>query len=288
MKPILFCLLSIPLALSACSVDSVKHTLPTEPVKATLSGNMLDTFQCVRATLKVNSTQPTLFLVDAIVDGTKESPHDGPLADSGEIQLKSSLVELIPKKSGMVSDVVPAIFHARKGGEINSFGTVAPNLWKSYLQFTSSLFEERMPRVLLIKGSFTRFDSNPNEQSDRGFSLGNDGDDGDGELSYGEANRKQGVGLTINIIDPPSSIIISTQSFLANAENGQKDLKIRIGPGEGAVGYKRSFQKSLTPHEIQQHLIDVAALWIANKAYSSANIGQCLSSEKKAAIKDIN
>lgn len=284
----------VSIASGCTTIDFKKNNTRNSNVRASLSGNMFDEFKCIREELLASPAKPSILMVERIIDGTvKEgSGKDGALSDSGAIQLKSTLVELIPSTKGAVMNTVPAIFRTENGGSINEYGSIDGIKYKKF----SSLWASNLganPSPFLINGEFTRFDGDQKtHQKSNGFNFGNDGSDGDGDAKIGFANGKGSISLTINIVSPVNQLILTTQSFTADVTADKKEVSVRLGPGEGALGYSYAVEESLTPHEVQQHLIDISAIWIVNKIYSdvmpSVMARQCIAEKQLSAITDIN
>ncbi len=288
----------IPVLTVGCSTSSIKIPEIMSEAPRLNKTSLTHAYQCVRSNL--NAQKPTTvyaFIIKKLDDATvRGSLTDGPLSDAGKIELQSSLTQLVPHSNGVVLDIYPEIFQpmskTRSRAGLNVFGkTRKEGLYEFKNQFLESIkYQNNSVKTLvplIIDGSFTQLDSDRKYQKGNGLNIGSDGRD-DGEINIGKTTSAKAISLTVNLILPSTNTIISSKSFSINTIRKNNKFKIKLGLGEGFIGYTREELTVEGLHGAQKTLVDAAALWIASQAFSQhAGVGACLTDSQKGILAEL-
>jgi len=257
---------------------------------------------------KGHSSNAFIFLVRNINDGTvKDSVYqDGPLSDAGRIQMINVLSDHLNPKVGLVTDTFPLMF-TQTGKErlgLNRFGLPSLENQQVFMQSYTGIIQNarKLQGItpasnivpLIVSGSFTRFDSDNLVQKGTGQNVGSRTkklakDEKDtiwrrtsGQIDIGNTSSAKALSLVINLIDPRTNLVVSSQSLDLVFNRTNKTFKLRVGIGEGYYGISKSNVVVEGVHGAQKVLIDAAALWLINKAYGSQNnFSSCFSQAQK-------
>ncbi len=288
----------IPVLTVGCSTSSVKIPEIMSEAPRLNKTSLTHAYQCVRGNLNAQKPKTVYaFIIKKLDDATvRGSLTDGPLSDAGKIELQSSLTQLVPHSNGVVLDIYPEIFQpmskTRSREGLNIFGkTRKEGLYEFKNQFLESIkYQNNSVKTLvplIIDGSFTQLDSDRKYQKGNGLNIGSDGKD-DGEINIGKTTSAKAISLTVNLILPSNNTIISSKSFSINAIRKNNKFKIKLGLGEGFIGYTREELTVEGLHGAQKTLVDAAALWIASQAFSKhAGVGACLTDSQKGILAEL-
>jgi len=288
----------IPTLIAGCSTSSVKIPEILSEAPRLNRTSVTHAYQCVRDNL--NAHKPTsayVFLIKKLDDATvRGTVTDGPLSDAGKIELKSALTQLVPHSNGVVLDIYPEIFQpmskTRSPAGLNIFGKTKQELLQKFKnQFLESIQRSNKSAKILIPlvidGSFTQLDGDRKYQKGNGLNIGSNGRD-DGEVNIGKTTSAKSISLTVNLIIPSTNTIISSKSFSINTIRKNNKFKIKLGLGEGFIGYTNEELIVEGLHGAQKTLIDAAALWITSKAFSQhAGVGACLTNSQKGILAEL-
>ena len=296
---------SIALLMTGCSTTP-RYTLDTEfdstPVKS--KTKMSIALQCMSTQLKQNTTNPSayVFMVRDIIDGTIKQNNfsDGPLSDSGRIQMISTLSAHTNPSYGLVTDQFPLMFKPIISETIglDRFGFPSEeNLNNFYPKLMAVANESRASRgmesvmevtPLIIDGAFTRNDSSHLRSKGYGSNSGYRGDveeEKSGAIDFGRSGSVRSVTLVINIIDPKTNIVIGTEGFDLKYYSNSKTARFRIALDNYYYGFSNTDVKVETLHAAQQTLLDGAAVWILDNAFSSkVDFSPCFESQETLAL----
>lgn len=280
---------------TSCSTNVLQYSsvkaIPKE-TQTSLSGAL----SCTAKSLKGHHSEIAYaLLVRDLKDGTvrPNSNYDGPLADSGGLQLKNRLVTLIPSEDALVMDKYPLIFMDQNKGRIgvDRFGLPESKSRKLYQKsLLGSINKTRKARnlspakglvIIAIDGAFTRIDSTAFGNNGYGLDAGNDGTGASGDLDYGVSLSKKVISLDINLVKPTTNLIAVSESLDLEFSSNTKRFGITASAGEGDLGFSLSKTAIESVHSAQQTLIDAAALWIVKKLYSEAQTSQCMPSNNE-------
>lgn len=296
---------SVAVLVTGCSTTS-RYTLDTEfdsaPVKSTTK--MSVALQCMNTQLEQNKTNPSayVFMVRDIIDGTIKHNNysDGPLSDSGRIQMISTLSAHTNPSYGLVTDQFPLMFKPVINEVIglDRFGFPSQeNLNNFYPKLTAVANANRASRgmelvdavtPLVIDGAFTRNDSSHLRSKGYGSNGGYRGDVEDeesGAIDFGRSGSERSVTLVINIIDPKTNVVIGTEGFDLKYYSNSKTARFRIAVDNYYYGFSNTDVKVETLHAAQQTLLDGAAVWILDNAFGrKVDFTPCFDSEEKLAL----
>jgi hypothetical protein len=289
-------LTSTLLLLSACSSNTLKiATKFKESPKVSRTG-MSNAISCMGNTLKKGiSDTAYIFMVRDIIDGTIKNSiyQDGPLSDSGRIQMTNVLSDHLNPQVGLVMDTFPAIF-SRTGNEkmgLNRLGLPSAKNQQAFIMNYANIIQHnrRAKQLapakhivpLIISGSFTRYDSDNIKQDGSGHNLGsrtrrlaeNETDSlwrrSSGQVDLGNTLSAKALSLVVNLVDPRNNLVVASQSLSLIFYRKNKTFRLRIGVGDGYYGISNNKVEVEGVHGAQKVLIDAAALWIMNKSYGS-------------------
>jgi hypothetical protein len=257
---------------------------------------------------KSHSSTAYIFMVRDIIDGTiKNSLHqNGPLSDSGRIQMVNVLSDHLYPQIGLVTDTFPLMFSqtGRESVGLNRFGL--PSLQNQAVFMTSyagiiqnARRAKKLPPAnnivpLVVTGSFTRFDTGNLKQVGSGQNAGsrskrladNESDNiwrrSSGQIDIGNTLSARAISLVVNLVDPRNNLVVSSQSLDLIFYRKNKTFRLRIGVGDGYYGISKNKVEVEGPHAAQKILIDAAALWLINKAYGGQDeFSSCFTSDQK-------
>ena len=296
---------SIALVMTGCSTTS-RYTLDTEfdsaPVKSKTKMSLA--LQCMSTQLEQNTTNPSayVFMVRDIIDGTIKHNNysDGPLSDSGRIQMISTLSAHTDPSYGLVIDQFPLMFKPVVSETIglDRFGFPSDeNLNNFYPKLTAVANANRASRgmesvtavtPLVIDGAFTRNDSSHLRSKGYGSNGGYRGDieeEESGAIDFGRSGSERSVTLVINIIDPKTNVVIGTEGFDLKYYSNSKTARFRIAVDNYYYGFSNTDVKVETLHAAQQTLLDGAAVWILDNAFGSkVNFSPCFDTQETLAL----
>jgi len=192
---------SVALVMTGCSTVN-RYTLDTEfdsaPIKS--KTKMSQALQCLRTELDKNLINPSayVFMVRDIIDGTIKHNNysDGPLSDSGRVQMISTLSAHTNPSYGLVIDQFPLMFKPIISEQVglDRFGFPSQSNLENFLpRLTSVANTNRSQRgmqaidsvtPLIIDGAFTRNDSSHRRSKGYGQNGGYRGDVEDEESHY--------------------------------------------------------------------------------------------------------
>lgn len=296
---------SIALVMTGCSTTS-RYTLDTEfdsaPVKS--KTKMSTALQCMNEQLEQNTSNPSayVFMVRDIIDGTIKHNNysDGPLSDSGRIQMISTLSAHTNPSYGLVIDQFPLMFKPviSETVGLDRFGFPSDeNLNNFYPKLTAVANANRSSRgmesvsavtPLIIDGAFTRNDSSHLRSKGYGSNGGYRGDveeEESGAIDFGRSGSERSVTLVINIIDPKTNVVIGTEGFDLKYYSNSKTARFRIAVDNYYYGFSNTDVKVETLHAAQQTLLDGAAVWILDNAFGTkVNFSPCFDTQETLAL----
>jgi hypothetical protein len=295
----------ISMLMVGCSTTS-RFTLDTDfesaPIKSRTK--MSVALQCMNSQLEQTMVNPSayVFMVRDIIDGTIKHNNysDGPLSDSGRIQMISTLSAHTSPSYGLVIDQFPLIFKPVINETIglDRFGYPSQeNLNNFYPKLTAVANANRASRgmasvgaitPLIIDGAFTRNDSSHSRSKGYGNNGGYRGDADDeesGALDYGNSGSERSVTLVVNIIDPQTNVVIGTEGFDLKYYSNSKTARFRIAVNDLYYGFSNTDVQVETLHAAQQTLLDGAAVWILDNAYGKkVDFTPCFNSQETIAL----
>lgn len=270
---------------------------------------MTSTVACMASTIKNNySPNSYIFLVRDVKDGTVKDNalSDGPLADSGRIQLIHMLSEHIAAHSGLVPDSFPLMFNLAVNEEIglDRFGVISQKNLDKFVSIYEPIIQSTRDKSgigptnsiipLIISASFTRFDADNIVQDGIAHNAGSrtkrladwetddDWDKFAGEASIGETISGRLLSLVINITDPRYNLVVASESFDLYFDRENQSMRLRVALGEGYYGFSKNKVVVEGLHGAQKTLIDAAALWILNKTYGGEDLfASCFTEEQR-------
>jgi len=278
---------SVALVMTGCSTVN-RYTLDTEfdsaPIKS--KTKMSQALQCLRTELDKNLINPSayVFMVRDIIDGTIKHNNysDGPLSDSGRVQMISTLSAHTNPSYGLVIDQFPLMFKPIISEQVglDRFGFPSQSNLENFLpRLTSVANTNRSQRgmqaidsvtPLIIDGAFTRNDSSHRRSKGYGQNGGYRGDVEDEEslaIDLGDSGSERSITLVINIIDPKSNVVIGTEGFDLKYYSNSKTARFRIALNNYFYGFSNTDVRVETLHAAQQTLLEGAAVWILDNAF---------------------
>jgi hypothetical protein len=288
-------LLGLGIYLSSCSNSNTIINNQLMEVPKVTKTNMSKAIQCMGRKLNnTDSNTAYIFMIRKIIDGTiKDSVYvNGPLADSGAIQLINTLSENTYPHLGMVTDNFPLIFKTinREDMGLNRFGLPSAQNMNTFIKFFQFIINNARKRKrlspisyivpMVINGAFTRLDNDNIYQRGYGHNAGVRGDDNNrnsGQIDFGKTSSAKALTLVINLIDPRHNIVVGSQSFDLVFYRKNNKLRFRLAVGDGFYGFSGDEVIVEGLHSAQQTLLDAAALWILDKSYGKQiNFSKCL------------
>lgn len=295
-------LLGLVFSINACTVSSVETIHQSVSAIPKIQETSLTKIrQCVANEItpfvnENNKGAGFVFMVNNISDGTiPEGYADGPLADSGKLQMLNSLQRLLNDNFNQVLVLgrIPAMFkegEQLREGFLNELGYPHYNniisLQKSLINtfnkirkdnypehYHKSLFVDRV-RFFTIDATFSRNDSDTTFVNGVGFSSEYNRKT-QSELSIGNNNSSKFITLTLNIIDPIKNVVIASENFDLEFTNNKKEGEFKIGRNGISSGISVEKQVIESVHSAQQTLIDYASIWLINKI-TDQNISECI------------
>lgn len=280
---------SVAMMMAGCSTTS-RFSLDTEfdsaPIKS--KTKMSVALQCMSQQLEQTADNPSayVFMVRDIIDGTIKHNNysDGPLSDSGRIQMISTLSAHTNPSYGLVTDQFPLMFKPiiSETVGLDRFGFPSQeNLDNFYPKLTAVANANRTARgmenvgaitPLIIDGAFTRNDSSHLRSKGYGNNGGYRGDVEDeesGAIDFGRSGSERSVTLVVNIIDPKTNVVIGTEGFDLKYYSNSKTARFRVAVNNYYYGFSNTDVRVETLHAAQQTLLDGAAVWILDNAYGS-------------------
>ncbi|GHA04973.1 hypothetical protein GCM10008090_13120 [Arenicella chitinivorans] len=277
------------LVMSGCSTVS-RYTLDTDfdaaPEKS--KTKMSEALQCLRQELDNNLVNPSayVFMVRDIIDGTIKHNNysDGPLSDSGRIQMISTLSAHTHPSYGIVIDQFPLMFQPIISEQVglDRFGFPSQSNLSSFLpRITSVANTNRNARgmndvsevtPLIIDGAFTRNDSSHQRSKGYGQNGGYRGDveeEKSAAIDFGDSGSERSVTLVVNIIDPQTNVVIGTEAFDLKYYSNSKTARFRVAVDNYYYGFSNTDVRVETLHAAQQTLLDGAAVWILDNAFGN-------------------
>jgi hypothetical protein len=296
------CLTGLIAMLTVGCANISTFTLDTDfkaaPIKT--ETRMSVALQCMSSQLDQAYINPNayVFMVRDIIDGTvKDNDYtDGPMSDSGRIQMISTLSAHTSPSYALVIDRFPLMFKPLNNEAVglDRFGYPSQqNLDNFYPKLTAVANANRLSRgmanvgavrPLIIDGAFTRNDSAHMRSKGYGNNGGYRGDSGEersAALDYGESGSERSVTLVVNIIDPESNLVIGTQGFDLKYYSNSKTARFRFAVNSVYYGFSNTDVHVETLHAAQQTLLDGAAIWILDNAYGSkVDLTPCFDSKE--------
>jgi hypothetical protein len=288
-----------------CSSTS-RFTLDTDfdsaPIKS--KTKMSVALQCMNSQLEQATVNPSVyvFMVRDIIDGTIKHNNysDGPMSDSGRIQMISTLSAYTSPSYGLVIDRFPLMFKpvVNETVGLDRFGFPSQeNLENFYPKLTAVANANRLSRgmanvgaitPLIIDGAFTRNDSSHMRSKGYGSNGGYRGDADEeetGALDYGKSGSERSVTLVVNIIDPATNLVIGTEGFDLKYYSNSKTARFRVAVNNVYYGFSNTDVRVETLHAAQQTLLDGAAVWILDNAYGrKIDFTPCFDSQEIIAL----
>jgi hypothetical protein len=294
----------ISMLTASCSTTS-RYSLDTDfdsaPVKS--KTRMSVALQCMNSQLEQTMVNPSayVFMVRDVIDGTITPNHsDGPMSDSGRIQMISTLSAHTSPSYGLVIDKFPLIFKQvlNETVGLDRFGFPSQeNLNGFYPKLTAIANANRASRgmasvaaikPLIIDGAFTRNDSSHMRSKGYGSNGGYRGDVDDEKtaaIDSGKSGSERSVTLVINIIDPETNVVIGSEGFDLKYYSNSKTARFRIAVNNYYYGFSNTDVRVETLHAAQQTLLDGAAVWILDNAYGKkVNFTRCFNSPDTIAL----
>ena len=243
-----------------------------------------------------------LFMVRDIIDGTIKHNNysDGPMSDSGRIQMISTLSAHTSPSYGLVIDHFPLIFKPviNETVGLDRFGFPSQeNLNGFYPKYTAVANANRASRgmasvgaitPLIIDGAFTRNDSSHIRSKGYGSNGGYRGDvdeEKTAAIDSGKSGSERSVTLVVNIIDPETNLVIGTEGFDLKYYSNSKTARLRFALNNYYYGFSNTDVRVETLHAAQQTLLDGAAVWILDNAYGKKiDFGLCFNSPATIAL----
>jgi len=295
--------------LSACSSNTLKIKKEFKETPEVTRSNMTDAISCMGGALKKGTSDNAyIFLIRDVNDGTvKDSVYqDGPLADSGRIQLINVMSEHLYPHVGLVTDTFPLMFsqQANEGPGLNRFGVPSAKSMNIFMASYAGIIQnarkaKRLPAAsnvvpLIVSGSFTRFDTDNLVQQGSGQNIGsrtkqlaeNEKDtifrQASGQIDIGNTSSARALSLVINLIDPRNNLVVSSKALDLIFYRNNKTFRMRIGLGDGYYGVSKNAVTVEGVHGAQKTLLDAAALWLINKAYGGkTDFSSCFSNKQR-------
>lgn len=301
----LFISASVALVMTGCSTVK-RYTLDTEfdssPVKS--KTKMSEALQCLRTELDNNLVNPSayVFMVRDIIDGTIKHNNysDGPLSDSGRVQMISTLSAHTNPSYGLVIDQFPLMFKPIISEQVglDRYGFPSQSNLENFLpKLTTVANTNRTQRgmsevgsvtPLIIDGAFTRNDSSHRRSKGYGANGGYRGDVEDEEsaaIDLGNSGSERSITLVINIIDPKSNVVIGTEAFDLKYYSNSKTARFRIALNNYFYGFSNTDVRVETLHAAQQTLLEGAAVWILDNAFGKkVDFSPCFNQEETVAL----
>ncbi len=296
---------SVALIMTGCSTVS-RYTLDTEfdsaPVKS--KTKMSAALQCLREELDKNLVNPSayVFMVRDIIDGTIKHNNysDGPLSDSGRVQMISTLSAHTNPSYGLVIDQFPLMFKPVISEQVglDRYGYPSQSNMDNFLPKLTSVAnanrsargmeEIGMVTPLIIDGAFTRNDSSHIRSKGYGQNGGYRGDVEDEEsaaVDLGDSGSERSITLVVNIIDPKTNVVIGTEGFDLKYYSNSKTARFRIALNNYFYGFSNTDVRVETLHAAQQTLLEGAAVWILDNAFGKkVDFSPCFASEETIAL----
>lgn len=276
------------LTLSACSSTIVEYNnVVAKPTVTETS--MASVMNCSAKFLKnYESNVAYVLLVRDVVDGTirKVSSLDGPLADAGAYQLKSSLNALMPTENGLVIDQYPLMFKTFYGrSRSDNFGTPSKQNLQLYREQMLRVINARRSRkglkpvntlaLIALDGSFTRLDGSPFGSHGFGLNGGyekNNNQSRSADIELGRSESAKVVSLLMNIIRPDMNLVVRSQSLDLNFRNNTNRFNLKTQYDSGKLGWSFNKSKIESLHSAQQTLIDASALWVMAELFKDSGL----------------
>lgn len=293
------CCLTAALFLNACSSTDNQIKYQPNTNRPTISTNSLSEMQqCFISKLRFptvrNNNVGYVISVENVADGTiplHSANQNSALADSGKLQMLKSLFTLFKAHQNanhtILLNKVPFMFRQDVSPLVinnqiaDIFGYVDPSYITVYnqdlltrffnnpaKQKSSSYYPKNAVKVFTINAAFSRYDT---EGSVNGF--GSDSEynkNTDLKLAFGNKKIHRYMGLTVNIIDPTTNMVLEAENFELALSQNENTTTIKVGRkdfiGSGLTINKQTIN---SPHEAQQILIDYAAMWFVKKLYTN-------------------
>lgn len=291
------CGLTAALCLNACSTTDSQIQYKPNTNKPAVSKNSLHSMQqCFISKLRSPMVRKNnigyIVGVENVADGTIpfNSTTPNALADSGRLQMLKSLFNLMIKPNPdsnhtillhkvpfmFRQDISPLNIHNQVA---DVFGYVNQNYFVDYkkdllTRFFNNSTKQKSPlyhrkdavQPLLINAAFSRYDT---EGALSGYGSDTEYDKNtDLKLAKGKKKVQRYMGLTINVIDPATNMVLQAENFELALSQNDNTTTIKVGRkdfiGSGVTINKQSIN---SPHEAQQILIDYAAMWFVKNLY---------------------
>lgn len=278
--------------------------------------NLSGTIACMASTLqKSKPSTAYIFLVREVRDGTVKDSDlvDGPLSDAGRIMLLNTLSEHLYPHAGLVPDNFPYAYlvNGREDVGLNRFGLPSPANIEQFVAIYQPIIQraraqKKLPPVssvvpLVISAQFSRFDADNAAQDGMGHNVGtrtkrlaeNEEDSRwrkfAGEANLGLTSSARLISLVINLIDPRTNLVVSSQSFDLIFYRDNRTFRLRAAMGEGYYGFSKDNVVVEGVHSAQKLLIDAAALWVLNKTYGDQQrfVGCFTSDEQQVTLSPV-
>lgn len=291
------CGLTAALFLNACSTTDNQIQYKPNTNKPAISKNSLHSMQqCFISKLRSPMVRKNnigyIIGVENVADGTiplNSVSQNGALADSGKLQMLKSLFTLLGANPNTNHTIllhkVPFMFRQDVSPlNINNqvadlFGYVNQDYFTVYKEdlltrFFNNPAKQKSPfyhkkdavQAFLINAAFSRYDT---EGTLNGYGSDTEYDKNtDLKLALGKKKVEKYMGLTINVIDPSTNIVLQAENFELALSQNDNTTTIKVGRkdflGSGVTINKQSIN---SPHEAQQILIDYAAMWFVRNLY---------------------
>lgn len=289
---------AIALLLSACANTQINTKYQAIADVPKVSENVLSQIQqCFKEKLENpligRENVGVVIMVNDVADGTIPLKNvNGPLADSGKMQMIKSLFALSNHEANhtLLINRVPDIFQRNNlpgnNSLISLFGYPDEGFLANYHEEmlnrffnnpskqNSKLYRKKDAiQYFMIDAAFSRYDT---EGSLKGYGSSTQYDKNtDVNLEFGNKKLQRYMGLTINVIDPSKNLVMEAENFeLALLQDDSSKL-FKVGrKGFISSGLTIQNQKINSPHEAQQILIDYAAMWFMRRIYQN-DFSQC-------------
>lgn len=250
--------------------------------------------------------------VENVADGTVplNSSQNGALADAGKLQMIKSLFALLIRPNTdanhtILTNRVPLIFRQdlqpvelglidrdlllfgydvpkKNQDSNNELAHYVANYNEGILKIfndsrkqNGSVYSKKeIVRVFVINAAFSRYDTDgllngygSDTQYDKNTEI---------KLTFGKKKIDRYMGLTVNIIDPTTNLVLAAENFELALSQNDNTTSIKVGRKDFiGSGLTINQQTINSPHEAQQILIDYAAMWFVKKLFSANDFSSC-------------